>query len=73
MGAPTSSILSDFCLQCLENFKIYNLLRDHNVKGYFRYVDDMLIIYNEDNTNIDTLLDQFNFSFGVSTEAKIHN
>jgi len=52
MGAPTSSILSEFYLQHLESHKIYSLLLNHKVEGYFRYADDTLIIYNEDNTNI---------------------
>jgi hypothetical protein len=28
--------------------------------GYFRYVDDVLIIYKEDQTNINEVLNQFN-------------
>jgi hypothetical protein len=59
MGAPTSSILSEVYLQYLENSKIFNLLLNHNVIGYFRYVDDILVVYNEDITNID-ILRQFN-------------
>ena len=35
-------------------------IKSHNVVGYFRYVDDILIVYNEDITNNDTLLHQFN-------------
>jgi len=49
LGAPTSSIFSEFYLQHLENTKIYALLLDHNIEGYFRYVDDILIAYNENN------------------------
>lgn len=60
MGAPTSSILSEFYLQHLENQQIYDLLLNHKIEGYFRYVDDILIIYNEDNTNIENLLNHFN-------------
>jgi glycyl-tRNA synthetase beta subunit len=60
MGEPSSSILSEVCLQYLENTKIDNLLLSHNVVGYFRYVDDILVVYNEDITNIDILLHQFN-------------
>jgi len=60
MEAPTSSILSELYLQYLENSKIFNLLLDHNVEGYFRYVDDMFIVYNESKTSIDNLLDPFN-------------
>jgi hypothetical protein len=52
MGAPTSSVLSEIYLQHLENTEIYNLLIKHNIEGYFRYVDDILIIYNENRTNV---------------------
>ena len=45
MGTPTSSILSEFYLQHLENSKIYDNLLNFNIMGYFRYVDDLLIIY----------------------------
>jgi hypothetical protein len=56
MGAPTSSILSEFYLQHLENSKIYDILLNFNIMGYFRYVDDLLIIYNERKTDIEDLL-----------------
>ena len=59
MGAPTSSIFSELYLQSLENSTIYNLLLNYDIKGYFRYVDDILIIYDEGKTNIDTLLECF--------------
>jgi hypothetical protein len=60
MGAPTSSILSEFYLQHLENSKIYSLLLNYNVMGYFSYVDDVLIIYNNSITDLDDLLKSFN-------------
>jgi hypothetical protein len=79
MGALTSLILSEVYLQYLENSKIDNLLLSHNVVGYFRYVDDILIIYNEYITNIDILLHQFNnltpklnFTIEKETERKLH-
>ena len=60
MGAPTSSIFSEFYLQHHENSRIYDLLRNHNIAGYFRYVDDILIIYDESTMNIKDLLHCFN-------------
>ena len=60
MGAPTSSILSEFYLQHLENSKICDILLNFNILGYFRYVDDLLIIYNERKTDIEDLLYCFN-------------
>ena len=60
MGAPTSSTFSEFYLQYLESTKIYDILTNHNIECYFRYVDDILIIYNESKTDIDYILDCFN-------------
>ena len=60
MGAPTSSILSEFFLQHLENSKIYDILLNYNIVGYFQYVDDLLIIYNERKADIEELLYRFN-------------
>jgi len=60
MGAPTSSIFSELYLQHLENTKIYDILTNHNIEGYFRYVDDILIVYNESKTDIDCILECFN-------------
>jgi hypothetical protein len=59
MGAPTSSIFSEFYLHYQENSRIYDLLRNHNIAGYFCYVDDILIVYNESTTNIEDLLHCF--------------
>jgi len=79
MGAPTSSMFSEFYLQFLEKSTLYNILLDNDVKGYFRYVDDMLIVYNEDKADIDSLLDCFNhvspklkFTAEKETESKIN-
>jgi hypothetical protein len=60
MGAPTSSVFSEIYLQNLENTKIAKLLLKHRVKGYFRYVNDILVLYKEDQTNIHSVLDDFN-------------
>jgi len=40
----------------LENTKIYNLLLHHIIEGYFCYVNDLLIVYNENRTNINYVL-----------------
>jgi hypothetical protein len=45
MGAPASSILSEIYLQYLENTKIYGILAGSKIEGYFRNVDDILVIY----------------------------
>jgi hypothetical protein len=48
MGAPTSSIFSELYLQFLGNSTIHNILLNYDIKGYFRYVDDILIVYDEE-------------------------
>ena len=73
MGAPSSSILSEIYLQFLQNTHIYNTLPQHQITGYFRYVDDILIVYNNSNTDIHKVLDQFNsisptLTFTIETE-----
>ena len=60
MEAPTSSILSEYYLQHLENSKIYDILLNFNIVGYFRYVDDLLTIYSERKTDTEDLLFCFN-------------
>jgi hypothetical protein len=60
MGAPTSAILSEIYLQFLENNVIYNILKTHNIAGYFRYVDDILVIYYNVKSNIHEVLNDFN-------------
>jgi len=53
MGAPSSSILSEIYLQFMENTKIFEILRNSKIEGYYKYVEDILIIYNENCTNIE--------------------
>jgi hypothetical protein len=60
MGAPTSAILSEIYLQHMEHNNIWSILLKHNITGYFRYVDDILLIYNNDITEINQVLNDFN-------------
>jgi hypothetical protein len=52
MGAPTSSILSEDFLQNLEHNSICDILVEQKIVAYFRYVDDILIVYDKHKTNI---------------------
>src|SRR5215475_5775315 len=60
MGAPSSSILSEVYLQYIEHTAIYDVLLRNQILGYFRYVDDILIVYSHDKTNINEVLKNFN-------------
>jgi hypothetical protein len=44
----------------LEHNQVYNLLIKHQIIGYFRYVDDILIIYDKNKTHIDIIMTEFN-------------
>jgi hypothetical protein len=59
MGATNSSIFSEIYLQYIENTKFYNILIKHRIEGYFRYVGDILVVYNETKTNTHNILDAF--------------
>jgi hypothetical protein len=60
MEAPTSSILSEIYLQYIEHNKTLEILTNHNILGYFRYVDDILIAFNNDLTDIQEVFNSFN-------------
>jgi len=60
MGATTFSIVSEIYLQCVEYTNIVDILNQHKKLGYFRYVDDFLMVY--DNTDTDIVNDIQRFS-----------
>ena len=60
MGAPTLSTFSEIYLQHIEYTAIYDILVKHHIVGYFRYVGDILIVYNKTTTNIYDLFNTFN-------------
>jgi hypothetical protein len=47
MGAPTSAIIAETYMQYMEHTQIYPILVKQQIVAYFRYVDDILIIYDE--------------------------
>jgi hypothetical protein len=60
MGALTSSIMAEIYIQYLEHNDIFQILQKHRIIDYYRYVDDILIIYDETHTNILDTLKDFN-------------
>ena len=60
MGALSSSILSEVYLQYLENTKIFSILTKPGIEGYFRYVDNILLVYNRNLIDIGEVLASFN-------------
>jgi len=60
MGAPSSSITAEIFLQDTEHSHLACLSKMHNIVNYFRYVDDILVIFYPNHTNIQAILDDFN-------------
>jgi nucleoside-specific outer membrane channel protein Tsx len=60
MGAPTSAILAEVFILYLEHTTIIDILTKFQIIDYYRYVDDILIIYNTRTPNIDNTLCEFN-------------
>jgi hypothetical protein len=56
MGAPTSAILAEVFIQYFEHTTVIDILKKFQIIDYYRYIDDILIIYNAYLTNIDNIL-----------------
>jgi len=74
MGSPISSTIAEIYIQFLEELHIKQWLETKQILYYKRYVDDILIIYNQNKTNEQDILNYANsidkhLQFKLSTEA----
>jgi len=60
MGAPSSGILSEIFLQYIQALHIAHLTKKNMIINYFHYVDDILLIFDFNHTNIQAILTDFN-------------
>ena len=60
MSAPTSSLTAQFFLQHLQHLHLAHLLNKQKIINYFRYIDNILVIYDANHTDIQNILDDFN-------------
>jgi hypothetical protein len=60
MGTPSSATLSEIFLQYIEENFIIDILINNKILGYFRYVDDTLMAYDQSVTDISSVLNEFN-------------
>jgi hypothetical protein len=60
MGAPSSSILSEVFLQHVEHTLIPHLSMKHKLVNYFQFVDGILLIFDSNETDIESILTDFN-------------
>jgi len=79
MGVPTSGLISEFFLQNLEHLHLTHLSNKRKIINYLRYIDDILLIFDSNHTNIQNILDDFNavhpnpkFMAETETNKKIH-
>jgi hypothetical protein len=56
MGAPTWSVLAETYTQQMEHIQIYRILQEQQIITYFRYVDYILTIYDQNKTQIIHLM-----------------
>jgi hypothetical protein len=75
MGVPTSGLISEvFFLQNLEHLHLAHLSNKHQIINCLRYVDDILLIFDPNHTNIENILEDFNavypnLTFTAETET----
>jgi hypothetical protein len=67
MGTPSSSIISEIFLQNIEQIHLSSIARQHKLVNYFHFVDNILLIYDSQHTNISSILNDFN-----SIHPKLH-
>jgi len=75
MGPPISSTMAEVYLQYIEETNIKQWLESKEIAYYKRYVDDILIIYNQNKIHEQTILQEINkidknLQFKMSTEEK---
>jgi hypothetical protein len=60
MGAPSSGLIAELFLQYTENAHLACLSHKHRIIDYFQYVDDILLIFDPNYTDIQTILTDLN-------------
>ena len=60
MGAPSSGLIAEIFLQHIEHTLLPHITHKHRILNYFRYVDDILLIYDSTHTSIQMILEDFN-------------
>ena len=61
MGAPSSGLIAEIFLQYIEHSHLPHLTKKHKIIDYCRYVDDILIIFDTNHSNIRDITYDFNF------------
>ena len=76
MGAPSSGLIAELFLQHMEHAHLACLSHKHGIIDYFRYVDDLLLIFDPKLTDFQSILTAFNTlhsSLKFTTETERDN
>ena len=60
MGSPISSLIAEIFIQHYENTYLKHILDAKNIRYYTKYVDDILIIYDKNRINHESITQQIN-------------
>ena len=60
MGAPSSGLIAEIFLQHIEHLHLAHLTHRHRIINYWRYVDDILLAFDPNHTNIQAIVHDFN-------------
>ena len=60
MGAPSSGLIAEIFLQYIEHLHLPNLTEKHKIIDYYRYVDNILIVFDTNQSSIQDITNDFN-------------
>jgi len=60
MGAPSSGLIAEIFLQHKEHLHLAHPAHRHRIINYWRYVDDILLAFDPNHTNIQAIFHDFN-------------
>jgi hypothetical protein len=67
--AIIASVFSEFRLCYFEDNRILNLLMKYQILGYFRYLGDIIIVYNKSLIGTDDMFYEFTSNYGRLTST----
>jgi hypothetical protein len=76
MGSPSSDLIAQMFLQHTEHIHLARLSAKHKITSYFRFVDDILIIFDHRQSSIQAILADFNTlhpNLHFTAETEEHN
>ena len=73
VGANIASVFSEFHLCYFEDNIILNLLMEYQILGYFKYIGDIIIVYNKSLVGTDDMFSEFTSNYGRLTSTMEHD